>query len=92
MSRSYGSAVSSTVMLLIVDAEISTGDVCIILMGGRGLESRSHNIRHCSGINHCIFNCKHFFSARDLFNYHQIRDFAAGTAFAFSEKCTVIGH
>lgn len=45
MSRSDGSAVSSTVVLLMVAADINTEDVCIILIGGRGLKSSLHKHR-----------------------------------------------
>lgn len=40
---------SSTVMLFMVAAEIRIGDVCIILVGGRGLESslsKKHLLKH----------------------------------------------
>lgn len=44
MSRSWGPAVSSTVMLLMVAAEISTGNVYIIPVRERLLES---NLNKC---------------------------------------------
>lgn len=43
MSRSYFPAVSSTVMLLMVTAEINAGNVYIIPLGERNLEEKISN-------------------------------------------------
>lgn len=59
MSRSYESAVSSTVMLLMVAAEIRTGDVCIILKGGRDLEF-AHKTSFVQEGKHHILNSASF--------------------------------